>query len=50
MGKGIRKPAASHESERIGLGELIHQHVRLAIVGGWQKIAAVLSHHTAAAA
>jgi len=31
MSKGIRKPAASHESERIGLGELIHQHVRLAI-------------------
>jgi len=31
MGKGIRRPAASHESERIGLGELIHQHVRLAI-------------------
>jgi transposase-like protein len=31
MGKGIRKPGASHESERIALGELIHQHVRLAI-------------------
>src|SRR5712692_6419811 len=31
MGKGVRKPGASHESERITLGELIHQHVRLAI-------------------
>jgi putative transposase len=31
MGNGIRKPGASHESERIALGELIHQHVRLAI-------------------
>ncbi len=31
MGKGIRKPGASHASERIALGELIHQHVRLAI-------------------
>ena len=25
MGKGIRKPGASHASERIALGELIHQ-------------------------
>jgi len=31
MGNGIRKPGASPESERITLGELIHQHVRLAI-------------------
>jgi hypothetical protein len=31
MGKGIRKLGASPESERIALGELIHQHVRLAI-------------------
>ena len=31
MGQGIRKPGASHEPERIALGELIHQHVRLAI-------------------
>jgi transposase-like protein len=31
MGKNIRKPGASHESERIALAELIHQHVRLAI-------------------
>jgi hypothetical protein len=31
MGKGIREPGASHESERTALGELIHQHVPLAI-------------------
>ena len=31
MGQGIRRPGASPESERIALGELIHQHVRLAI-------------------
>lgn len=31
MGKGIREPGASHESARTALGELIHQHVRLAI-------------------
>ena len=31
MGTGIRKPAAAHEPERVSLGELIHQHVRLAI-------------------
>jgi putative transposase len=31
MDKRIRKPAATHESERISLGQLIHQHVRLAI-------------------
>ena len=31
MDKRIRKPAAAHELERISLGELIHQHVRLAI-------------------
>src|SRR2546422_5094577 len=31
MGQGIRQPGASPESERIALGELIHQHVRLAI-------------------
>jgi hypothetical protein len=30
MDKRIRKPAAAHEVERIALGELIHQHVRLA--------------------
>ena len=31
MGKGIRKPAGAHEVTRVSLGELIHQHVRLAI-------------------
>jgi len=31
MDKRIRKPAAAHELERISLGELIRQHVRLAI-------------------
>jgi putative transposase len=31
MGKRIRKPPAAHEPERVSLGELIHQHVRLAI-------------------
>ena len=31
MGKGIRKPVAPHEVERVSLGELIHQHVRVAI-------------------
>jgi transposase-like protein len=31
MGKGIKKPAATHESERVSLSELIHQHVRAAI-------------------
>jgi len=30
MGKGIRKPPVAHEPERVSLGELIHQHVRLA--------------------
>lgn len=31
MDKGIRKPAATHELERVSLGELIHEHVRIAI-------------------
>lgn len=31
MGKGIRKPAGAHEVPRVSLGELIHQHVRIAI-------------------
>ena len=31
MDKGIRKPAGTPEPERVSLGELIHQHVRLAI-------------------
>ena len=31
MDKGIRKPAAAPDIERISLGELIHQHVRVAI-------------------
>ena len=31
MGKGIRKPGRPHELERVSLGELIHQHVRVAI-------------------
>jgi transposase-like protein len=31
MGKGIRKPAGAHEVTRGSLGELIHQHVRVAI-------------------
>ncbi len=31
MGKGIRKPAEAHELEPVSLGELIHQHVRVAI-------------------
>jgi hypothetical protein len=31
MDKVIRKPAATHEPERVSLGELIHEHVRLAI-------------------
>ena len=31
MGKGIRKPAGAHELEPGSLGELIHQHVRVAI-------------------
>src|SRR5712691_9708693 len=31
MGKGIRKAAGAHEVKRVSLGELIHQHVRLAI-------------------
>lgn len=31
MGKGIRKPAGAHEVPRGSLGELIHQHVRVAI-------------------
>lgn len=31
MGKRVRKPAAAPGPERISLGELIHQHVRLAI-------------------
>ena len=30
MGKGIRKPAGAHEVEPVSLGELIHQHVRVA--------------------
>ena len=31
MGKSIRKPAGAHELEPVSLGELIHQHVRIAI-------------------
>jgi transposase-like protein len=31
MDKRIRKPAAAHDAERTSLGQLIHQHVRLAI-------------------
>lgn len=31
MGKGIRKPIAAHKLERVSLGELIHQYVRVAI-------------------
>ena len=31
MGKGIRKPAATPDIEQVSLGELIHEHVRVAI-------------------
>jgi transposase-like protein len=31
MGKGIRKPAATPDIERVSLSELIHEHVRVAI-------------------
>jgi transposase-like protein len=31
MDKGIKKPAAPHDVERVSLGELIHEHVRVAI-------------------
>src|SRR3984893_13058669 len=31
MGKSIRKPAGAHALEPVSLGELIHQHVRIAI-------------------
>lgn len=31
MGKSIRKPAGAHELTPVSLGELIHQHVRIAI-------------------
>ena len=31
MGQSIRKPAGPHELERVSLGELIHQYVRVAI-------------------
>jgi putative transposase len=31
MGKSIRKPAGANELEPVSLGELIHQHVRIAI-------------------
>lgn len=31
MDKGIRKPAATPDIERVSLGELIHEHVRVAI-------------------
>jgi putative transposase len=31
MGKRIRKPGGAHEIEPVSLGELIHQHVRIAI-------------------
>ena len=31
MGKGIRKPGRPHKLEGVSLGELIHQHVRVAI-------------------
>ncbi len=31
MGKGIRKPAGTHEVKPASLGELIHEHVRVAI-------------------
>src|SRR5260370_19649981 len=31
MGKGSRKPAATPDIERVSLGELIHEHVRVAI-------------------
>lgn len=31
MGQGIRKPAGAHEVKRVSLGELIHQHVPIAI-------------------
>ena len=31
MGKGIRKPGGAHELTPVSLGELIHQHVRVAI-------------------
>ncbi len=31
MGKGIRKPAATPDIEGVSLGELIHEHVRVAI-------------------
>jgi putative transposase len=31
MGKGIRKPVAPREVDRVSLGELIHEHVRVAI-------------------
>jgi hypothetical protein len=31
MGQGIRKPAAAPDIDRISLGELIHDQVRVAI-------------------
>lgn len=31
MGQGTRKVGAPHEIERVSLGELIHEHVRVAI-------------------
>jgi hypothetical protein len=31
MSEGIRKPVGAHELEPVSLGELIHQHVRVAI-------------------
>jgi transposase-like protein len=31
MGKGSRKPAATPDIEQVSLGELIHEHVRVAI-------------------
>jgi transposase-like protein len=44
MGKGIRKSAATHDVKGISLGELIHQHVRLAIeTAVHEELAAALS-------
>jgi hypothetical protein len=31
MDKGIRKPAATPDIDRVSLGELIHHHMRVAI-------------------
>ena len=55
MGKGIKTLGAAPDIERVSLGELIHEHVRVANgqiksrrIDGWQKIATVLSRQVAA--